>query len=1005
MKERVLQGLHALSLSPDSADYAVQHDSYLASTLMEATGLDELSLRLRAETVLEYMLHNYTELGICTIDKFVHRIIRSFARDLQIAPDFEVELEQEDLLSKAIDLLISKVGDNDTLTRTLVEFTEEKANQDKSWHIEHDLLSFAKNILREDSEPFLAELKKTPIEEFFVIRERLTEKVEQFERDAATLGEEGIKVMEQHGVEASMFYQKARGLPGFFQNLAQLKRFEPSNYAIATVEEGKWSGSKPDAAAVRAMEAVKAPLTELFQRTVAFLDDDLKNYQLHKLLHEHLYAASVLNELDKVIAELKDNNNILLISDFNRYISEIVTNEPAPFIYERVGERYQNYLIDEFQDTSVMQWQNLLPLVENSLATANFNLIVGDGKQAIYRWRGGEVEQFGRLPKIHKNDDGQDDLERVLQYNYEERVLDTNYRSTEEVIEFNNDFFRKLADQELTEDYAAIYKSLEQKCPPGKSGGYVNVKVLEDTDDVAEVYLERIKETIEEGQRDNFRYRDMAILVNKNATGSEIAQYLISENIPVVSSESLLVNKSPEVRFIVDIFRHARDPRDNAPKAAIIRYLSQHVETDKTFNELVFEFSLNTEDKAKTPIIILDDFLKNFGFDMRLSKLVQQPIYQSAEDIIRVFALNKRSHAYLQFFLDAVHTYSSRFGNNTVEFLEWWELKQHTFSVKIPEGSDAVRIMTIHKAKGLQFPLVIVPFADWRLKDTNDHLWLPLQDEVEDLPVGLVRNKKELGVTEYESIYREERNKTMLDHINVLYVAFTRPKERLYVLTKMRQRRASKTYACDLIVNIVENMPDWNEGMGELPLGIPIDHEIELEDDDSQYKLDQLASNPWSDKLKISLQAPTVWDFEQVGEAQKYGALALQALSQLDNAEQLEQVCQSMFNEGLLNAEEHEGLRDQLQSILSISQVSQWFEKGQKVRVNPEILAQDGEIFQPHRIVISDEHTSVIEFKTGLAKNSDEKHMKTLLPLVAELGFDDVRGYLVYLADGSVVGV
>jgi ATP-dependent helicase/nuclease subunit A len=1003
MKERVITQLNGLSLTPTDPSFSELHDSALCGELMQSTGLTAQQLQERANNVLEHMLHNYAELSICTIDKFVHRIIRSFARDLNIAPDFEVELEQEELLSKAIDLLIGKVGDNDVLTKTLVEFTEGKADKD------NDLLTYAKKLLNEDSEPFLDALKKTPMEAFFGIRNQMVGEIDAFEAHLAGLGQKAVHIMEKHHADPSIFFGKSRGLPKFFSSLAALENFEPSSNARKTVEEDKWFAGTPDADAVRVMALIKAPLTDIYNSVITHLDEHLKRYQIQKLVNEHLYAASVLSELDKVVNQLKTDNNILLISDFNRYISEIVREEPAPFIYERVGERYQNFLIDEFQDTSVLQWQNLLPLVENSLSTGNFNLVVGDGKQAIYRWRSGEVEQFAKLPELFKGTPIQQDAARMLALNYQEEVLGTNWRSSADVIDFNNNFFTALASQELTDSYAGIYENLKQASRKEKGSGYVEVEVLEvigDAKEMKQLYfastLEKIRKCVDD---DNFQLRDIAILVRSNSQGSEISSFLIDEGIDVVSTESLLVTRSPEVRFIIDCFKHARDQKDNTPKAAIVRYLSQHIKTDKTFNELVDFYSLKREDKRRSPIILLNDFLDGFGYQMRLSRLVQQPIYQSAEDLIRVFKLNERSPAYLQFFLDAVHSYSARYGNNTVEFLEWWEAKQHKFSVKVPEGKNAVRVMTIHKSKGLEFPVVIMPFADWQLKNTNDELWVDLDDEVEGLASGLVTNKKELEGTNYAELYRDERNKTMLDHINILYVAFTRAENRLYVLTKDRGKsRTSKAFICDLIVNQVETMEGWNEGMGALQLGFDTPYDAPEKASEGTYLLDHLSCYSWSEKLRISMQAPTMWDFDNFGAAKQNGALVLNALSRLEDSSQLGGVCSAMHQEGLVTKDEQAEMLENLQTLLSKPEIAPWFAPGVSVKINQEILAENGATLKPNRIIFQNGSATVLEFKTGVPADKDPKALKATLPVLKQMGYE-ATAFLVYTESGEVKAV
>jgi ATP-dependent exoDNAse (exonuclease V) beta subunit len=550
MKERIIEALTALSSGkPLEGTPKFLLEDLLKPIKYGGLGINSDEIGERCKKVLKSILHSYNDFGVSTIDKFTHKIIRTFAHDLQLPLNFDIELDDREVLGAAIDLLIAEVGNNEKLTKLLLEYTSKKAEEESDWRIERDLYEFSRNLLKEDGELYLAKIRKLSIKDFEVIKTQLYEQTKEFESTVKQYGEDGLAFINQKKVEFSSFSRSF--FANYWKDLATLKKFEPTATTLKIITgEQNWYAAKVDDDQKQLIDSFQDEFTNQFNESRVYLDEFEGNYRVNKLIIKNLYNLAVLNEIEKTVLQFKKDNNVLSISDFNKRIAQIVETEPIPFIYERLGEKYNHYLIDEFQDTSIIQWHNLIPLVDNALGNGKFNMVVGDAKQAIYRWRGGEVEQIINLPQIynHKNNPLLLEREAALGRNFSEEMLTTNYRSKAEIVQFNNDFFQSVAGN-LSENYQKLYTDLTQEYNDKNTGGGVSVEFLEESDN--EMYrtsvLKNIFNITQQALLDDYSLSDVAILTRSNSDGAEIATFLLENDINVISSESLLLNNSSEV--------------------------------------------------------------------------------------------------------------------------------------------------------------------------------------------------------------------------------------------------------------------------------------------------------------------------------------------------------------------------------------------------------------------------------------------------------------------------
>ncbi|MCR5889821.1 UvrD-helicase domain-containing protein [Hymenobacter sp. J193] len=496
MKERIIGALRGFS----NPGIDTKADTLLAELAEElyADGLlprtldtpeqRQQQLRRRAQQTFKLVLYHYADFAVSTIDSFVQRVVQAFTRELGLPAAFEVELDDESILHAAVALLLDKVNrgeEHALLTRTLQDYALSKAEEGRSWNqLPDEMMRFGKFLLNESVHEAVAQLQQMELKEFRTLHKTLKQRREQMQTDMQALGDRATAALAQHGLVPDQLAGGSRGVHSHFTKPLRWLE-EPGSVPTATArkaaETGKWGSADAMKGPLKpALEAVAGELTQVFQELEQRRDQYLSQYLLIEGMLPQLFHVSLLSELSKAVQQVSQDRNVVLIGEFNRRLAQIVLREPVPFLYERLGEKYQHLLIDEFQDTSELQWNNLLPLVENAVAGGNLSLAVGDAKQAIYRWRGGEMEQILRLyqghtlPLINRAQD--EETRDILEARYiglegalEPASLQTNYRSGPQIIQFNNDFFTHVSQSHpQLELVQQIYDAeFVQASPPG----------------------------------------------------------------------------------------------------------------------------------------------------------------------------------------------------------------------------------------------------------------------------------------------------------------------------------------------------------------------------------------------------------------------------------------------------------------------------------------------------------------------------------------------------------
>ncbi len=981
MKSRVILNLNALA-----QEECPENSKNLLADLVRETGMTAPEINLKSGKILKSILHNYAAFDISTIDRFTHKIIRSFAKDLGIPVNFEVELNIKQVLKEAVDRVISRAGENKKLTKALLNYTISKADDDKSWDISKDLFEFSALLTQENHQKYVALLKGKTLQDFEDFSKKLKEEVIATEKIINDTAEGFFELVDQEGLEKSNFNG------GYLFKYFEKIRLEDYSGPFGA----KWQEEIQDKSLYsKAVPADKKAVLDQHQSQIILLFQTSRagifRREYLKEIIKNLNPLSLLSEISAEIENIKKERSLVLISDFNPTIAAEINQQPAPFIYERLGERYKNYFIDEFQDTSEMQWQNIIPLIDHALSSEHLDnehatlTIVGDAKQSIYRFRGGKAEQFIDL------------YDEQNPFATEKNIINlpNNYRSAEKIVEFNNSFFGFVSGKFENPVYSELFKSSSQKVIK-EFPGYVNISLLEAENKEEDLKLqpERVYEIVKDLEFQGMTKSDICVLTRTRSQSFAIAQYLSEQGISIVSSESLLVSNSPEVNFINAIFEFSLTSEDKNLKWKILNYLNNKLNIENPHRHL--EQNLGYDGCE------FFDWLKEYDIFFDLSKLKALTLYEAAEYIIRSFSLIVKSDAYLQFYLDFIFEKTSKNFTGIPAYLELWEQEAGKLSIVAPKTEHAVQIMTIHKSKGLEFPVVIYPFANTKLRDVSrDYLWVPLPENLDDIPVGYLKaSEKMKNWGEFEALaYQERVDQTEFDNINILYVAFTRASQQLYVISNYElnsKEEEDEKKVSGLLIGFLKSLQLWNESK-IYEFGNKTLSNYKKEMAAETIRQEKYYSSPTtSNAVKLMTSSGAIWGSARE-EAIKRGNLIHDILSEIDTSEDIQTALEKFSEKENLVLNETSEIKKILWQVISHPELSPYFLKESKIYRERDIISPDGELLRPDRLIFDGKQVTIMDYKTGNVSDSHIAQMNRYAEVLSLMDFKVTNKILIYI--------
>jgi ATP-dependent exoDNAse (exonuclease V) beta subunit len=990
MKERILAALKDLSEIPFSAKAET-----LGILLTQELNIDAETLSKRAKNLFSHIIHHYGNFSINTIDSFTHSIIRSFAFDMNLPVNFSIEMNETEIINKCIDKLISSIGQQPELTKLMLEFSKSQSEEQKSWQVDQKIKEFVSKTLKNPAAQKLDLLKDFTISDFMEIRKELLDFKVNFEKQLEDAADEFFRLIDTNGIQKEDFANGTRGLPSYFSKLKNKNLTENPTTANTkkTIYEDKWTAAKTSKQTTELILSVADEIKSIYHKADQVIEQYHSDYLVAENILNNLYSLSLINEVKKNIEDFKKEENILFISEFNEKISNVVINEPVPFIYEKIGERYNHFLVDEFQDTSNLQWQNLLPLIDNSLSEGNYNLVVGDGKQSIYRWRGGEADQFQALPKLPtiSNTPLKINWENTLTNSALIKNLDNNFRSCVNIVEFNNRLFTWIRESHLSASHQEIYNEIVQQPLQKNKGGLITVDLINKKIEQQTPYDKTLK-YIQDSLACNYNYSDIAILVRNNEHGNNIASFLNEQNIPVVSSEALLLNNCEEVNFITDILNIIADVNPLIHASSVLMYLCKNaIITTHSIDEALLKVN-----RSFAPEKELKEILKLNEINFDIKKLLLMPLLECCVEINSTFKIKKNKN-YIQFFLDEVIAYTNQNSNSLTAFLEHWEQKKEKAALKIPEDINAVKVMSIHKSKGLEFPVVIMPFCNWKIYRSQS-LWI--EDEEGKLPMMILGMNKSLNLTPYSEEYEAEKERQLLDNINILYVGFTRASHHMHIISEQYKNFEDEVYT--IISGFEKENYEEVEFGKSLRLGEPILHHGKSSKPAS-FEFELNLGN-WNRAIEIK-KSNDFFQSTETKEKIESGILIHQLLSKINSSDDLPTVINNAVLEGLIKQEDANEIKNQIEQLISHSDVGKFFIKNQIKYNETEILSSSGKVLRPDRIIIENDCIDIVDFKTGKKIESHEKQLEEYALSLNELGYKKVNKHLVYINPIEVITI
>ena len=1019
MKEKITAQLNLIIDSdPNEAPQNMEAD------LIEELNIERNTLKNNAKLLFQKIIHDYSSFCVSTIDAFFQKVARTFAKDLNLPSQFNVSIDEDEVADAITDRIGEQLGvNNPFLTKILEDYCEMKFESDSKPKVAQNIHSFVTELFKEstfqknEQNQFLTEEQYKETQEYFY------KNINGFESSCKEFLVQFDKFLNDNTLTANDFKGKSRS-----PILSLVNKLKEKKYELLTASQEKildddniWYANDRIATLDYQFRDLTIPFIKRYQSEITnylFLKEQIKQLSFYVL------RSKIKAEIDDYIGE----EMVVHISEFNKRINDILGDFSVPFIYERLGEHFKHIFIDEFQDTSILQWQNILPLIDNNLANQHLNMIVGDGKQSIYRWRNGEVGQIVSLPLVFNKPEKSpafDIIEQNLVNNFNFNELDHNYRSFRNIVDFNNAFFLFGSNNYLSEEAKKVYVNndevLNKHVGIKQEGvieekGLVQVELFNPEEPMDEPMLTRIKELIEELLDHGFNKGDITILVRYNSKGSLVANYLHSQGIEVISPEAILLKSSEKVLLIISTLQYLIHSDNKVAIANVLYHWDATHVTD--FKGDVSQTFVLVNDIADGKVSLEEQLqLKPHQLHSLLANAYS--LYDLCSAIARVYGFNTVSDSFINFLLDKVYDWQSADAHGIERFLDYWDKKQNSLSI-LTNDTDAVKVMTIHKSKGLEFPVVIYPFVnDDIVKKTTKAQWFtPEQLGFQPIPnISKIQftlsDSRSKWTPQVATLRKIESDKMQLDKMNLHYVAFTRAKQRLYVMTQASKDfdkmpinafLQSPNSPSDLDIKHVENETDWPS---VYQLGDPETNKVEKKNSEGNEQvfefLNESSSGDWFNKISIDPNPSMFWATESRSfEPREWGLLVHQILSEVEHSEDLDRVLQPYIDDGTIDEPTANMLAKVFHDMVNEPTISEAFSAQAKVRNERELLTDDNTTKRPDRFAELPDKIYLLDYKTGQPNKDDIEQLAGYKRILQTMVTKPIYAYLVYLNENNI---
>jgi len=958
-------------------------------------------LHYRSQKVLDYILHHYSTLNIGTIDKFNSRLVKSFSYELGLAQNFNLEIQPEPYLIEAVDKMLDEIGEDETVSDAFMDFINYNLDNNERVNLNQTLYNSAKKFVSDVHYQPLQDNKDFEWQAYENKKNELRENINSYKTKSLEITKQALELIKNRGIEIEDFASGKSGIGGFFVNMLEFHKIKDKKFPFPTTSEESKIETFQKGASTKGKHK-QSEILDILPQLISWRREIIELYinsQKKEKVLQAILPLKVNADIQKKLLEIEEENDLVLLSKFNILINENLRNEPSAFIYEKVGTQFQHYFFDEFQDTSSMQWQNFLPLRDNSITSDNTSFtIVGDPKQSIYRFRGGESELM--LDIINKK-------EITLKFATLEN-LEFNWRSAKNIVDFNNRLYDFMS-QDLNEEHQKIFGENAVQGAKSKLEGRVKIHLLENStkDIFYEETVAKMQNDIQESLDNGFDFSDITILCRGNSDIFNYSQLLgnLKVNykgketyIKTISEKGLTLDLAFTLKALIEFLKWNLVPKNRQFLVKMMYFLNVSGRIKMTDFTSEIKEILNLESKTE-----IEEFI-NSKYNVKLVQkdIPQLNLYNFIEYYVHEFSVENKETDFLLNFLEMLHNYTQNAGATLKEFLKFWEDEASKISIQASENVDAIQIMTIHKAKGLEFPVVFIPMEN-KNNDTKFSEWFDLdsQDELKTVILNqfspeLERYDEELANFNFINSYRNK-----IDRFCIQYVATTRPVEQLFLYLEKPNKT---TNYLELLDFVTQFQPTEN---GELLDSFDV-FETSTESlkkqkrkEKKEYMSENIQSISQSIEKTSKIEiATTSKSYQNRVEHVRMGIFTHEILSKINTRKDVIKVLNSYVLEGTITSEEKTSIFERIESVLNNDNYSVYFEANLKIINEREMLAIENETsktYRPDRLIETKDGIIIVDFKTGEEKEKDQKQVALYKEKLEQFGKKVIKTDVIYI--------
>ena len=997
MKHRIIEWLKKFS----SDSYETNGDLQNIQKKLEDQGhrIPLKDLHERSKKILDYVLHNYSTLNIGTIDKFNSRLVRSFSYELGLAQNFNLEINPEPFLMEAVDKMLEDIGSENTISEAFLDFVNYNLDNDERVNLNKSLYDSAKEYVQDKHYFKLNDNKDFNWEVYEKSKKNLRESIKSLGEDSINIAESVLELLKEKNLEIGDFADGANGIGGFFKKFLDKKI--PLIYETIEQEENRVnkilkgaSGKSKD----REAEIFEI-LDFLLESRKKIIQNYIKIQKQQKILRA-LLPLKVNKDIQDQLAIIEEENDLVLLSKFNILIHENLREEPSSFIYEKVGTQFSHYFFDEFQDTSSLQWQNFVPLRDHAVSSDEMSFtLVGDPKQSIYRFRGGDSQLMLDIINQEENSLVKAQLEN----------LEYNWRSAKNIVDFNNQLYLYLSEF-TKESHRNIFGIGSHQIAKSKLEGRVRINLIENA--TKKVFYEEVSEKMQKDIQscldNSFRLSDITILCRGNFDIFNFSQMLGNlkinyqgkeDYIKTISESGLTLNLSSTLLALTEFLKWEEDPKNLQFPVKMLYYLKVlgRIEMNDFSSEVMEIISLKNKPEIHT-------FLAE-KYDLQLSSegLLQLNLYNFVEHFLQEFSVQQKETDFLFNYLEMLYAYSQNAGSTLKDFLKYWEDEAQKTTIQASENLDAIRLMTIHKSKGLEFPVVMLPMENEN-KDGKFTNWLDIDSENGLSAVNIDSFSKELEVYDDDMAKFNQENmyQNKIDRFCLQYVATTRAVEQLFFYLEKPNKSANHLEIYDFIKAKIPKDEsgaeissfDWYDVSEE-----NLKKQKKEEKNNLLTKPIVFKSEKKANPAAVKIATPSK-NYQNRMEKVRIGIFTHEILAQINSEKDVEKTLQAYLLDGIITTEEKNEISERILGIIKNEKYAAYFVENQVVINEKDIMISDNgdsKIYRPDRLIDTGNGYVIIDFKTGDQLEKHQIQIDEYQTVLEKLGKKVLKTELIYV--------